>query len=125
MSLSLQAVDDQATDQNFRQITERWPLPSVKTVSGKEARLNSGEAKLEWAVKAVKSSTLTITHGLGIAPLPGGISLTLLTSEASLAVVDCRILEGSITSTQFKVIAHANLEVEAGTKLGLYWTAIG
>jgi hypothetical protein len=125
LTLPLQAVDDQASDQNFRQVGERFPLQAEDIgKSAKQLFLQLGSAgnhKVAFGSGEVTFSASTgsvpleVKHGLGVAPAiaiaGSGVNGPLYFSTQEF------------NGTRFKVVGH-NEEAITGTRL-FYWIAIG
>jgi hypothetical protein len=68
-----------------------------------------------------RTKILTVTHGLGV--VPADIQLTRITSEVSEIVIQPVIINGSVTSTQFKVRGISTTAILSGQKIPIYWRA--
>lgn len=82
---------------------------------------NSGLVEPEFAGGTVKSSVVTVNHGLGV--VPGNIELTVLRSEAGEVLMVPHIISGSENSTSFKVGVLGSSAFGAGVKAPVKWRA--
>lgn len=129
MTLPLQGVEDEATDQNFRQVGERFPIQAEDL--GKSARqlfvqlatpgarkINFGTATVKWAGSKSETEVKEVAHGLGSAAVIalGGAQTTntfFVTAEPS-------------GTDKIKLQGYApGSTPPAGTERTVYWIAMG
>lgn len=82
---------------------------------------NSGLVEIEFPGGTPKSNVVTISHGLG--ETPSDIQLTASRTEAAEALAEPVIIDGSLTSTTFKVRLLGSVAFAAGSKIKVYWQA--
>lgn len=70
---------------------------------------------------STKTTTVTITHGLGV--VPSSIQLTRRAGEGTTVMVQPYVVLESETETQFKVKGISPAALAAGQKLTFYWEA--
>lgn len=123
--MKLQAVKDDATDQNFREVKGRFPIQAGDVAgSAKELFLNlatSGTFKVDFGVTKVKfsaskfSPNFSVAHDLGTASIfPVAISNN---AAVNVALV-------SATSTEITFAASNWFGAET-TEPSVFWIAIG
>jgi hypothetical protein len=122
VALSLQAVHDPASDQNFRQIANQFPIQGANLagvlmlVSG-EAKVAVGKAEATYGGGSVEA-TQVITHGLGREVKFADISVE------DAGYVDGTASYGATTFTA-KVQKRDGTSPANGTKAVFHWIAIG
>jgi hypothetical protein len=84
-------------------------------------RSEGGEVEVETTAGSVKSAILTVTHKLGA--VPTDIQLTTMRSEAAEALFEPVVIEGSATSTQFKIRGISSSPFATAVKIKVYWRA--
>jgi hypothetical protein len=84
-------------------------------------RSEGGEVEVETTVGSVKSAITTVTHKLGA--VPSDIQLTALRSEAAEVLFEPVVIEGSATSTQFKIRGLSSSAFATAVKVKIYWRA--
>lgn len=85
--------------------------------------MNFGKATAEYPGGVQKSNVVTVSHGLEATPV--WVGATAFASEATEVPIVARVIEGSLTATQFKVRLYAPVAVSAGSKIEFLWTAAG
>ena len=84
-------------------------------------RSEGGEVEVETTPGSVKSAVLTVNHKLGV--VPTDIQLTAQRSEAAEVLFEPIVIEGSATSTQFKVRGLSSSPFATAVKVKVYWRA--
>lgn len=127
MTLPLQAVADPATDQNFRQIAEQFPIQPQNVanaflglaVTGKH-KVAWGETTVKYTSAAVESTEASITHGLGTEKV-----FPFFTTAQTIGgrVTDYEITERTKTVFKFKGVIQTAFGSEQ--TITVLWLAIG
>jgi hypothetical protein len=125
--LKLQAVKDDATDQNFRQLERQFPIQASEVAdSVKELflqlgtigsrKVNLGTAKLKWSASQ-QSNTVEIEHGLPATPL------LVLSQLRSFQLTNITLYIPSRSSTKFSLFGFSAASLTA--EMEVDWLAIG
>lgn len=133
MSLKPQAVRDTATDQNFRQIAQQFPIQaqnladSVKELSPQLQTAGShkeafGSFTVTWAGGTNFSPVKEVEHGLEA--VPADVHLNVTGTNIAAFLPPNVWLSTDPTSTLLKIQAWANGLVTAGKTATVYWRAI-
>jgi hypothetical protein len=127
LSLPLQAVDDQATDQNFRQVGQRFPLQaedlgkSAKELSPQNPTpasrtINRGKAEVEFPGGSPLTKELAVSHGLGTAEVFPAIA-------SSNPAVHVAAVASTSTTITFRGEHVQGISPAGGTKILFSWIA--
>lgn len=124
-----------SVDRNLRGILRRGGELAASALTKEEAKagylqlavaasrkINFGTVEVEWA-GGIESKTVEVAHGLGVAPVPGGVQLT------PVFVVATRRMFPQLVSTSSTKIglnsSCADAVPAAGTKQTIHWMVVG
>lgn len=137
MSLGLPTtVRDPRVQQCLDFIASRFPIkassladsakelfPQLVTPGPTEVAFGQGTLKWSAAAEKMASEILTVNHSMERTPT--SVVGLFFASEASETILALRVIEGSLTSTQFKIRGYGAVTIAKSTEVKFMWIAIG